>query len=618
LAASQVTEAITMCGIVGISAQRNIVKHLIEGLSALEYRGYDSAGVALLGPEGIVRLRAKGKVRDLAALQLQTGTDGHCGIAHTRWATHGVPSEGNAHPHASGQVSVVHNGIIENHAALRAELQADGYEFSSQTDTEVIAHLVERAQRAGKTLLAAVQEIVGRLHGAYAIVVVSAREPGVLVGARLGSPLVVGLGEGEQYFGSDIHALLPLTRRFLYLLEGDVARIDTAGVQVFDADGHPATREVKESQFNSDSVQRGEYAHYMLKEIHEQAQAVADTLEGRIAGGKILTQIFGVDAERLLADTQAVHIIACGTSYHAGLVARYWIEQLAGVPCTAEIASEYRYRDPVVREGTLFLTISQSGETADTLAALKLARQMPYLAQMAVCNVPESSIVRESSLVLMTRAGPEIGVASTKAFTTQLVALALFALALARSKGLDESRYLDGVAQLEQLPGLIVETLKLDDQIKLLANRFADKHHALFLGRGTHWPVAMEGALKLKEISYIHAEAYAAGELKHGPLALVDEDMPVIAVAPNDRLIDKLKSNLEEVRARGGELYAFVDETVAHGLDAAHVVILPACGEIAAPVVSTLPLQLLSYYVALLKGTDVDQPRNLAKSVTVE
>ena len=607
-----------MCGIVGISAQRNIVQHLIEGLAALEYRGYDSAGVALLGAEGIVRLRAKGKVRDLAALQRQTGVDGHCGIAHTRWATHGVPSEGNAHPHLSGEVSVVHNGIIENHAALRAELQAEGYEVTSQTDTEVIAHLVERAQRSGKPLLAAVQDIVGRLHGAYAIVVVSAREPGVLVGARLGSPLVVGLGEGEQYFGSDIHALLPLTRRFLYLQEGDVARLDTAGVQVFGADGQPATREVKESQFNSDSVQRGEYDHYMLKEIHEQAQAVANTLEGRIAGGRILTQIFGVDAERLLADTQAVHIIACGTSYHAGLVARYWIEQLAGVPCTAEIASEYRYRDPVVRSGTLFLTISQSGETADTLAALKLAKQMPYLAQMAVCNVPESSIVRESSLVLMTRAGPEIGVASTKAFTTQLVALALFALALARAKGLDEARYLDGVAQLEQLPGLIVETLKLDAQIKLLANRFADKHHALFLGRGTHWPVAMEGALKLKEISYIHAEAYAAGELKHGPLALVDEDMPVIAVAPNDRLIDKLKSNLEEVRARGGELYAFVDETVAHGLDAAHVVILPACGEIAAPVVSTLPLQLLSYYVALLKGTDVDQPRNLAKSVTVE
>ena len=607
-----------MCGIVGISAQRNIVKHLIDGLAALEYRGYDSAGVALLGPDGIVRLRAKGKVRDLAALQLETGLDGHCGIAHTRWATHGVPSEGNAHPHVSGQVSVVHNGIIENHAALRAELQAQGYEFSSQTDTEVIAHMVERAQRAGRTLLQAVQEVVPQLHGAYAIVVVSAREPGTLVGARLGSPLVVGLGEGEQYFGSDVHALLPLTRRFLYLEEGDVDELSTAGVQVYTLKGEKVQREVKESQFNADAVQRGDYAHYMLKEIHEQAQAVADTLEGRIAGGKVLTQIFGVEAEQLLAATQAVHIIACGTSYHAGLVARYWIEQLAGVPCTTEIASEYRYRDPVVREGTLFLTISQSGETADTLAALKLAKQMPYLAQLAVCNVPESSIVRESSLVLMTRAGPEIGVASTKAFTTQLVALALFALALARSKGLDDARYADGVRQLEQLPGLIVETLKLDDDIKALAERFAGKQHALFLGRGTHWPVAMEGALKLKEISYIHAEAYAAGELKHGPLALVDEDMPVIAVAPNDRLIDKLKSNLEEVRARGGQLYAFVDETVAHGLDAAHVVILPAAGEIAAPVVSTIPLQLLSYHVAVLRGTDVDQPRNLAKSVTVE
>jgi glucosamine--fructose-6-phosphate aminotransferase (isomerizing) len=607
-----------MCGIVGISAQRNIVQHLIAGLSALEYRGYDSAGVALLAPEGIVRLRAKGKVRELIALQAETGLDGHCGIAHTRWATHGVPSEGNAHPHVSGQVSVVHNGIIENHAELRAELQADGFEFTSQTDTEVVAHLVERAQRQGQTLLAAVQDVVKRLHGAYAIVVVSAREPGTLVGARLGSPLVVGLGEGEQYFGSDVHALLPLTRRFMYLEEGDVAELDTDGVRVYDQHGERVEREEKHSQFNSDAVQRGDYPHYMLKEIHEQPQAVADTLEGRIAGGKILTQIFGVDAERLLADTRAVHIIACGTSYHAGLVARYWIEQLAGVPCTAEIASEYRYRDPVVLEGTLFLTISQSGETADTLAALKLAKQMPYLAQMAVCNVPESSIVRESSLVLMTRAGPEIGVASTKAFTTQLVALALFALELARSKGLDADRYADGVRQLEQLPGLIVETLKLDEQIKALAERFANKHHALFLGRGTHWPVAMEGALKLKEISYIHAEAYAAGELKHGPLALVDEDMPVIAVAPNDRLIDKLKSNLEEVRARGGELYAFVDETVAHGLDAAHVVILPACGEIAAPVVSTLPLQLLSYHVAVLKGTDVDQPRNLAKSVTVE
>ena len=607
-----------MCGIVGISAQRNIVQHLIAGLAALEYRGYDSAGVALVAGDGIQRLRAKGKVRDLQARQAETGVDGHCGIAHTRWATHGVPSEGNAHPHVSGQVSVVHNGIIENHAALRAELRADGYEFLSQTDTEVIAHLVERAQRRGLALLPAVQVTVKRLHGAYAIAVVSAREPDVVVGARYGAPLIAGLGDGEQYLASDVHALLPLTRRFLYLEEGDVVAVTRDAVRVFDADDQPVERPVRESHFSADAVERGEYAHYMLKEIHEQPQAVADTLEGRIAGGRILTQIFGVEAEDLLQRTRAVHIIACGTSYHAGLVARYWIEQLAGVPCTAEIASEYRYRDPVVIDGTLFLTISQSGETADTLAALKLAREKPYLARMAVCNVPESSIVRESSLVLMTRAGPEIGVASTKAFSTQLVALALFALELARAKGLDAERYTDGVRQLEKLPGQIAEALKMDAEIRVLAERFVDKQHALFLGRGTHWPVAMEGALKLKEISYIHAEAYAAGELKHGPLALVDETMPVIAVAPNDRLIDKLKSNLEEVRARGGELYAFVDETVAHGLDAAHVLTMPAAGEIAAPVVSTIPLQLLSYHVAVLRGTDVDQPRNLAKSVTVE
>ena len=607
-----------MCGIVGISAQRDIVKHLIAGLGALEYRGYDSAGIALVQGEGIARLRAKGKVRDLQALQAETGLDGPCGIAHTRWATHGVPSEGNAHPHVSGPTSVVHNGIIENHAALREELRADGFEFTSQTDTEVIAHLVERAQQRGLGLLAAVQDTVKRLHGAYAIAVVSAREPDVVVGARYGAPLIAGLGDGEQYIASDVHALLPLTKRFLYLEEGDVVRVTRDTVDVFDADGTAVRRDVRESHFSADAVQRGDYPHYMLKEIHEQPQAIADTLEGRIHAGRILTQIFGVDADALLAATKAVHIIACGTSYHAGLVARYWIEQLAGVPCTAEIASEFRYRDPVVAEGTLFLTISQSGETADTLAALKLAKAMPYLARMAVCNVPESSIVRESALVLMTRAGPEIGVASTKAFTTQLVALALFALELARAKGIDDARYADGVAQLEQLPGLVVEALKLDAPIRELAQRFATKEHALFLGRGTHWPVAMEGALKLKEISYIHAEAYAAGELKHGPLALVDEDMPVIAVAPNDRLIDKLKSNLEEVRARGGELYAFVDETVAHGLDASHVIALPAAGEIAAPVVSTIPLQLLSYHVAVLRGTDVDQPRNLAKSVTVE
>ncbi|MEO7251631.1 MAG: glutamine--fructose-6-phosphate transaminase (isomerizing) [Arenimonas sp.] len=607
-----------MCGIVGISAQRPIVHHLLAGLQALEYRGYDSAGIAMLTDSGIQRLRAKGKVRDLDLLQKQTGLDGFSGIAHTRWATHGVPIEMNAHPHASGQVSVVHNGIIENHAELRKELLADGFEFVSQTDTEVIAHMIERDQRQGLPLFEAVRKTVARLHGAYAIVAISAREPGTLAGARLGSPLVVGYGEGENYFGSDVHALIPLTRNFSYLEEGDVAEITLHTVRIVDAEGREVTRPVKVSTFNTDAAKKGDYAHYMLKEIHEQPQSVADTLEGRIAGGKILTQIFGVDAERLLRDTEAVHIIACGTSYHAGLVARYWIEQLAGVPCTAEIASEYRYRDPVVKAGTLFLTISQSGETADTLAALKLAKQRAYLTQMAICNVPESSIVREAGLVLMTRAGPEIGVASTKAFTTQLVALALFALELARIKGLDAARYADGVRQLEQLPGLIGEALKLDGQVRELAKDFADKQHALFLGRGTHWPVAMEGALKLKEISYIHAEAYAAGELKHGPLALVDKDMPVIAVAPNDALLDKLKSNMEEVRARGGELYLFADESVAHGMTGRHVVSLPAAGIIAAPVVSTIPLQLLAYHIAVMRGTDVDQPRNLAKSVTVE
>ncbi|MEO8161058.1 MAG: glutamine--fructose-6-phosphate transaminase (isomerizing), partial [Arenimonas sp.] len=508
-----------MCGIVGITAQRPIVGHLIEGLQALEYRGYDSAGIAMLTPRGIERLRAKGKVKDLGALQKQTGLDGVSGIAHTRWATHGVPSELNAHPHASGQVSVVHNGIIENHAELRADLIADGFVFDSQTDTEVIAHMLEREQQRGHDLFDSVKSVVARLHGAYAIVAISAREPGTLAGARLGSPLVVGYGDGENYFGSDVHALIPLTRRFSYLEEGDVAEITLTTVRIVDANGHPVERAIKTSTFNADAAQKGDYPHYMLKEIHEQPQSVADTLEGRIAGGHILTQIFGVDAAELFDQTEAVHIIACGTSYHAGLVARYWIEQLAGVPCSTEIASEYRYREPVVKAGTLYVTVSQSGETADTLAALKLAGQRDYLARLAICNVPESSIVREAGLVLMTRAGPEIGVASTKAFTTQLVALALFALELARAKGLDTARYEDGVRQLEHLPALIGEALKLDAQVQVMAEDFAGKHHALFLGRGTHWPVAMEGALKLKEISYIHAEAYAAGELKHGPLA---------------------------------------------------------------------------------------------------
>jgi len=608
-----------MCGIVGISAKRDVTSDLISGLKALEYRGYDSAGIAVLTASGLRRLRAKGKVRDLQQLQEAQPLTGDSGIAHTRWATHGVPNETNAHPHIScDSISVVHNGIIENHAELRSELKYKGYVFDSDTDTEVICHLIEQLQREGEPLLAAVQKAVARLHGAYAIVVMSKREPGVLVGARRGSPLVLGFGENENYLASDIHALLPLTRRFVYLAEGDVVEVRVDQVRVFDSQGNAVERPIKESQFNLDAVERGEYRHYMLKEIHEQPQAVADTLEGRIAQGKVLPQIFGVGADELLAKAEAVHVIACGTSFHAGLVARYWIESLAGLPCTTEIASEYRYRQPVVRPNTLFVTISQSGETADTLAALRMAGERGYLARLAICNVPESSLVRESDLVLMTRAGPEIGVASTKAFTTQLTALALLSLQLASSRGIDAQRYAAAVRELETLPGLIAETLTLNSAIEDLAQQFVHKQHALFLGRGSHYPVALEGALKLKEISYIHAEGYPAGELKHGPLALVDETMPVIAVAPNDHLLDKLKSNMEEVRARGGELYLFVDRSIRHGMSAGHVLELPPAGEIAAPILFTVPLQLLAYHVAVLRGTDVDQPRNLAKSVTVE
>ncbi len=608
-----------MCGIVGISASRGVAHDLIAGLKALEYRGYDSAGLAILGAAGIERRRAKGKVRDLELLHIAQPLDGHSGIAHTRWATHGVPNERNAHPHISGDaLSVVHNGIIENHAQLRAELQGLGYEFESDTDTEVIAHLVEHYQRDGDSLLIASRRAIARLHGAYALVLMSKREPGVLVGARSGSPLVLGFGEGEHYLASDIHALLPLTRRFSYLAEGDVVELRQERVRVLDADGCDVQRPIKESSFNLDSVERGEYRHFMLKEIFEQPQAIADTLESRIAGGRVLSNVFGVGADELLARTRNVHIIACGTSYHAGLVARYWIESLAGLPCTCEIASEYRYRQPVVSADTLLVTISQSGETADTLAALRMAGERGYLGRLAVCNVPESSIVREADLQLMTRAGPEIGVASTKAFTTQLAALAMLALHLGRLHGTDPERVAAGVRELETLPGLITEALQLDAAIRDMAECFVPKQHALFLGRGTQYPVALEGALKLKEISYIHAEGYPAGELKHGPLALVDESMPVVAVAPNDHLLDKLKSNMEEVRARGGELFVFVDTRVRHGMNHDHVLELPACGEIAAPIVFTVPLQLLAYHVAVLRGTDVDQPRNLAKSVTVE
>jgi glucosamine--fructose-6-phosphate aminotransferase (isomerizing) len=609
-----------MCGIVGAAARRNVVGTLVDGLKALEYRGYDSAGVALLTDHGLQRQRTQGKVRDLESLLATQPLSGFTGIAHTRWATHGVPNTTNAHPIASQDtVAVVHNGIIENHDVLRAELRALGYHFATQTDTEVIAHLVEHHHRE-HDLLTAVQKTLARLHGAYAIAVVSVKEPGRVIGARRGSPMVVGLAEGEQFLASDIYALLPVTRRFIYLAEGDVADLHIDHVRILDADGNEAQRPVKTANFGADAVERGEYRHYMLKEIHEQPQAIADTLEGRLLDNHVLTEIFGVGARELLTKTRCVQIVACGTSFHSGLVARHWIESFAGIPCNVEIASEYRYRDTVVQPDTLFVSISQSGETADTLAALKQAGTRGYLATLAICNVPESSIVRESALSLMTRAGPEIGVASTKAFTTQLTALALLALELGRYHGLSAERYGALVKQLETAPGAVKAALELDGRIRELAERFVTKEHALFLGRGAHFPIAMEGALKLKEISYIHAEAYAAGELKHGPLALVDEAMPVIAVAPNDHLLEKLKSNIEEVRARGGELYVLADADVAAHMPQGngHLVALPPCGELIAPIVFTVPLQLLAYHVAVLRGTDVDQPRNLAKSVTVE
>ena len=613
-----------MCGIVGAAARRDVVATLIDGLKALEYRGYDSAGIALLTDHGLERVRTKGKVRELEQLQAAHPISGVTGIAHTRWATHGAPSTHNAHPMASRDtVAVVHNGIIENHEELRAELKGLGYEFASETDTEVIAHLIEHYHSGGANLLDSVRRALARLRGAYAIAAISTREPGRVVGARRGSPLVVGLAEGEQFIASDIHALLPVTRRFIYLAEGDVADATIDGVKIYDEHGAAVDRPVKQAHFGADAVERGEYRHYMLKEIHEQPQAIADTLEGRIANDHVLPNIFGVDAEPLLARVRHVQIVACGTSFHAGLVARYWLESLTGIPCNVEVASEFRYRDVVVPKDSLFLAVSQSGETADTLAALREAKRLGYLGTFAVCNVPESSLVRESDLVLMTRAGPEIGVASTKAFTTQLSALALIVFELARMNGLAPERLRELVAELARLPRVIAEALKGEAEIAKLAERFVSKHHTLFLGRGANYPVALEGALKLKEISYIHAEGYPAGELKHGPLALVDEDMPVIAVAPNNQLLEKLKSNLEEVRARGGELFVFADRGVEiserHVGDTRGAVIkLDAGGNLIAPAVFTVPLQLLAYHVAVLRGTDVDQPRNLAKSVTVE
>jgi len=611
-----------MCGIVGAVADRDIVPILIEGLRRLEYRGYDSAGVAVLNGAGTIkRLRTVGKVKKLEDALDADPTHGGLGIAHTRWATHGVPSERNAHPHISKDgIAIVHNGIIENHEELRDEAKREGYEFSSETDTEVIAHRIHHHLRVTGDLFKAVRATVAELEGAYALAVVSQHEPDRIVVAREGCPVVVGLGDKENFVASDVAALLPVTRSFMFLEEGDVADIRRESVRIIDREGNQARREVKESELSADAAEKGEFPHYMLKEIHEQPRAVAQTLDERVAGGKLLEAAFGPAAQAVFARTEAVRIVACGTSFHAALVAKYFIEQICRLSCWVEIASEYRYRNPVVPKNTLFVSVSQSGETADTLAALRLAKQGGYLSQLAICNAPESSLVRESELVMLTRAGPEIGVASTKAFTTQLAALDMLVVALAKFHSADAERERGLVQRLLGIPSLIESTLALDGTIRKLAERFADKHHALFLGRGAMYPIAMEGALKLKEISYIHAEAYPAGELKHGPLALVDEDMPVIAVAPNNDLLEKLKSNLQEVRARGGELYVFADpDSGFESSDGVNVIKMPRhVSYFQAPAVYTIPLQLLAYHCAILKGTDVDQPRNLAKSVTVE
>jgi glucosamine--fructose-6-phosphate aminotransferase (isomerizing) len=619
-----------MCGIVAALAARNVQGILLEGLKRLEYRGYDSAGMAVLNAGGeLARQRAKGKVAALEEKLEQVALTGRVGIAHTRWATHGKPSEVNAHPHlARERLAIVHNGIIENFEPLKRELEAEGVVFESETDTEVVAHLIDRAfrhqdsanQDGGETggLLAAVQATLDRIDGAYALAVMHADAPREIVGARKGSPLVVGVGIDENFLASDALALLQVTDRFIYLQEGDVVRLsDAHGIEIFAADGQPAERPVHTYEHGDSAASRGEYRHFMLKEIHEQPAVIAATLEGRLSGSHVLESSFGVGARALFDQVKQVHIVACGTSYHAGMVARYWLEKLAGLPTTVEVASEYRYREVVVPENTLFVTLSQSGETADTLAALRYAKTLGYLGTLAVCNVPGSSLTRESDLSLMTQAGPEIGVASTKAFTTQLIALMLLTLSLRRQRGDERETAL--VQALRGLPAILDSALAMDGPIADLSEAFAEKHHALFLGRGTQFPIALEGALKLKEISYIHAEAYPAGELKHGPLALVDADMPVVAVAPNDELLEKLKSNLQEVRARGGELFVFADEGVAlTAADNLRVLHVPAVDELLAPIVYTIPLQLLSYHVAVLKGTDVDQPRNLAKSVTVE
>ena len=594
-----------MCGIVGAVAQRDVAEILLEGLRRLEYRGYDSAGLAVVDAEGhMTRLRRLGKVQMLAQAAEEQPLSGGTGIAHTRWATHGEPSEGNAHPHVSEHIAVVHNGIIENHEPLREMLQARGYVFVSATDTEVIAHLVHWEMEQGGTLREAVLRAIPQLRGAYGTVIMDSRDPSTLLAARSGSPLVIGLGMGENFIASDQLALLPVTRRFIFLEEGDIAEVKRQDI---------------ESTVQYDAGDKGIYRHYMQKEIYEQPNAIKNTLTGRISHGQVDLSELGPEADALLAKVEHIQIIACGTSYNSGMVARYWFESLAGMPCDVEIASEFRYRKSAVRPNSLVITLSQSGETADTLAGLRLTKELGYLGSLAICNVAGSSLVRESDLAIMTKAGAEIGVASTKAFTTQLTVLLLLVAKMARLKGQDAAVERDIVHGLQALPSRIEQMLSQDKRIELLAEDFSDKHHALFLGRGDQYPIALEGALKLKEISYIHAEAYAAGELKHGPLALIDADMPVIVVAPNNELLEKLKSNIEEVRARGGELYVFADQDAAFtDSDNMHIIELPHVEEVIAPIFYTVPLQLLAYHVALIKGTDVDQPRNLAKSVTVE
>ncbi|WP_374441313.1 glutamine--fructose-6-phosphate transaminase (isomerizing) [Pseudomonas panipatensis] len=611
-----------MCGIVGAIAERNVTPILVEGLKRLEYRGYDSAGLALVDAAGhLQRRRRAGKVAGLEQSLAEQPLSGQLGIAHTRWATHGAPSEDNAHPHFSnGQLAVVHNGIIENHEELREYLKGLGYQFTSQTDTEVIVHLLHRRLSELGDLTLALKATVKELHGAYGLAAISAAQPDRILAARSGSPLVVGLGLGENFLASDQLALRQVTDRFIYLEEGDIVELRRDSVRLWDAEGREVQREAVRHREGAEAADKGEYRHFMLKEIHEQPMVVQRTLEGRLGSQQVLVENFGPDAAALFAKVRNVQIVACGTSYHAGMVARYWLEELTGIPCQVEVASEFRYRKVAVQPDALFVTISQSGETADTLAALRNAKQLGFLSTLAICNVATSSLVRESDMTLLTMAGPEIGVASTKAFTTQLVALMLLTLAIGQvQKRLGEGVEAELVAALRRLPTHLEEALMMDKVVEKLSELFAEKHNTLFLGRGTQYPVAMEGALKLKEISYIHAEAYPAGELKHGPLALVDADMPVVTVAPNNELLEKLKSNLQEVRARGGELIVFAEADTGLGNGpGTHVVSMPSIHDCLAPILYTVPLQLLSYYVAVLRGTDVDQPRNLAKSVTVE